>query len=243
MANLIEVRDGVTFELDGAPFRLDTNRYGELELLSNGIVTETIYPGSYVYGDWEVFEPAVTASPDVVAVLLKRSQRYMAGTAARWFINQWDAHEGAKPVNLRALLKRRGGRTNKHGALHPGPDVSARLMSPPAGFQVFFRDEDDENRRQELMALAIAARHMDRDTGPYATTVDYNFTETRTTRPDLYWFATLLLVPAELAAHAGNIESAFWIGEELNVNPARVEDAHHLWNEITDTPPELKGTP
>jgi hypothetical protein len=237
MADRIEVRDGVTFELDGATFCLATNRYDELELRSNGFLVDTVYPGGYVYRDWEIHAPDGAASPDAVAILAKRSERYRAGRVARGFIEHWNVHDGAKPVNLRALLKRRGGRINNHGHLFPG--VSARLMSPPAGFQVFWRDADDENRRQELIALTLAARHMDRDTSPFATTIDYDFSDTLTTRPDLHWFATLLLVPADLAAHAGNMESAFWIGEELHVDPHRVHNAHHLWNEITH--PEIPG--
>jgi hypothetical protein len=233
--DLIEARDGVTFDLEDTTFCLATNRYDELELRSNGFLVRTVYPGDYVYGDWEVLEPGDTPSPGVVAVLVKRSTRYMAARAARGFIGQWNLHDGARPGNLRALLKSRGGRTNNAGHLYPG--VSARLMSPPAGFQVFWREEDDRNRRQELIALALAARTLDRDTGPYSRTVDYDFSDTPNTRPDLHWFATLLLVPAEQAAFAGNMESAFWIGEELHVDPHRVEDANHLWNEINPASP------
>lgn len=237
MTERVEVHDGATVELDGAQFRVDTNRYEELELRRNGFLVETVVPGDYVYGDWEVLEPRDTASPDVVTTLVKRSRRYLAGTAARGFISRWNVHDGTKPVNLRALIKRRGGRINKHGDLCPG--VSARLMSPPAGFQVFWRDEDDEHRRQELIALTIAAREMDRQIDGYARTVDYDFSDTLNTRPDLHLFATLLLVPAELAAHAHSMEFAYWIGEELKVDPLRVHDAHHLWDEITN--PEVPG--
>lgn len=231
-ADLIEARANETFELDGYKFRLDIVGDGELELLTNGRVFGSACFGDYIWGGWQVVEPGATASPGTVALLVERSVRYRAAMAASGFITQWSVHDGAKPVNLRGLLKRRGGRTNKHGSLFPG--VSARLMSPPAGFQVFWRDEDDENRRHELIALAIAARVLDRDAGVYSRTVDYDFSDTLNTRPDLHWFATLLLVPAEQAAFAGNMESAFWIGEELHVDPPRVKDAHHLWNEITN---------
>ncbi|WP_427019349.1 hypothetical protein ACQCSX_21900 (plasmid) [Pseudarthrobacter sp. P1] len=219
------------------------DRSGEFSFQYRGRPMETVGTGDYLCGGWEIIAPGAAASPDVVAVLVKRSQRYRAALAAQWFISTWDVHDGAQPVNLRALLKRRGGRVNKPGDQPPG--VSARLMSPPAGFQVIWRAEDDGNRRQELLALAIAAREMDRTIDSYARTVDYDFSDTFTTRPDLYWFATLLLVPAAQAALAGNMESAARIGHDLQVDPARVHDAHRLWAEIAtpEIPWALKGTP
>lgn len=235
-ADLIEVRENEAVEVDGCSLGLDIDRHGELVLLINDRLVGSVCFGEYVWGDWQLVEPGTTATPGTVAVVVERSVRYRAAMAASGFITQWNVHDGAKPVDLRGLLKRRGGRTNKHGHLYP--NVSARLMSPPAGFQAFWRDEDDENRRQELIALAIAARVLDRDTDAYSRTVDYDFSDTLNTRPDLHWFATLLLVPAEQAAFAGNMESAFWIGEEFHVDPHRVEDAHHLWNEINHTSPE-----
>ena len=234
-ADIVEARASETFELDGYSFRLDADRQGELELHTNGSLVGPVYFGDYIWGNWQLVQPGATAAPGTVAVLVERSVRYRSAMAARGFISQWNVHDGAKPVNLRALLKLRGGRTNKHGSLYPG--VSARLMSPPAGFQVFWREEDDRNRRQELIALAIAARVMDLEIESLSRTRDYDFTDTLNTRPDLHWFATLLLVPAEQAAWAGNMESAFWIGEELHVDPHRVEDAHQLWNEIVN--PEI----
>ncbi|ACL42216.1 hypothetical protein Achl_4265 (plasmid) [Pseudarthrobacter chlorophenolicus A6] len=232
----IAVRDGVVFDLDGSPVSLCVNPYDELELWRDGRLAEPLYDSDYVGDFWEILEPDGDSAQGVIAILVKRSRRYFVAQAAQGFIERWNVHDGARPVNLRAQVKRLGGWVSRAGPdLFPG--ARARLLPPPAGFQVLWREEDDENRRQELLALTIAARVTDMKFDGFPRTEYYDFSDTPNTRPDLHWFATLLMVPAEQAAFAHSMEFAYWIGEELNVDPARVHEAHQLWDEIAAPDP------
>ncbi|HEX9088081.1 MAG TPA: hypothetical protein VF867_11195, partial [Arthrobacter sp.] len=98
----------------------------------------------------------------------------------------------------------------------------------------FRKDGEDTVRRNELLALTIAAYALDDDGHDYGRgRRDLSLGDARWGHPKAHFFAAMLQVTAEDAARAVGIPAAEAIGNELKVDPCTVQDAHQLWNEIT----------
>lgn len=250
MTDFIAARKGIPFQLDGEKMRFDVHRNGGLEFHGRG--QSCWYPrfGEFIYDEWEMVRPYLTEGfddeidPDVVAVLVKRSKRYLTALAAREFIKEHDLHEDAGPVGIRALFRKTGGTIIQPGGLSDRdterfPGRTARVHGP-SDITLFLQDGEDETRRRELMALVIAARALDWENyeeGYYIGPRDLSLGDARRTHTDAHLFAAMLLVPQADAAGAIDIAAADEIGAELKVDVCTVQDAHQLWNEITN--PEL----
>jgi hypothetical protein len=252
MTDFVEARSGVPFKLDGKEFICVKPRGGaDLELKTAGSRhLDSIMFGEFVGKDWEVARPYTTnpfhdePDPDVVAVLVQRSKRYRTALAARDFIKEEDLHEDPGPVGLRAIFRSMGGTVIQPGGLSDRdaerfPGRTARIHGP-RDITLFLQEGEDETRRRELMALVIAVRALGwesyedgYDRGP----LDLSLGAARNTHPDAHVLAAMLLVPQADAAGAVDIATAEEIGAELKVDPCTVQDAHQLWNEITN--PEL----
>lgn len=245
MTEFIEVRDCVPFQLGGNEVRLTAQ--GDLFHFIEGGWASYKSPGDFIAKEWEIVRPYPTnpfsdeVDPAVVAVLVKRSQRYCTALAARAFVKENDFHEDPGPVSLRALFRHLGGTVIQPGGLSDRdaerfPGRTAR-MHGPSDITIFLQDGEDEVRRRELMALTIAVRQLEweryeegYDRGP----LDLCLGDARRTHPDAHLFAAMMLVPRDPdAPRSIDIDAAEEIGAELKVDPAIVQDAYQLWHEIT----------
>lgn len=247
MTEFIAARKGIPFQLDGEKMRFDVTRHGGLEFHGRG--QSCWYPkfGEFIYDEWEMVHPYPTegfddeVDPDVVAVLVKRSKRYLTALAAREFIKDKDLHEEGGPVQLRALFRKMGGTVIQPGGLSDRdaeryPGRTARIHGP-GDITLFQQDGEDEIRRRELMAVVIAVQELRWETYEdcyYQGPLDLSLGDARRTHTEAHIFAAMLLVPPTDAASAGSIEAAEEIGHELKVDVCTVQDAHQLWDEITN---------
>jgi hypothetical protein len=247
MTDFIAARKGVPFLLGGEKMRFEITRYGGFEFHGRG--QSCWYPkfGEFIYDEWEVVRPYPTEGfddeidPAVVAVLVKRSKRYLTALAAREFIKDKDLHEEAGPVGLRALFRSMGGIVIQPGGLSDRdaerfPGRTARIHGR-GDITLFLHDGDDETRRRELMALTIAVQELqweEYEDGYAHGPQDVSLSDARRTHPDAHLFAAMLLVPQEAGADRSiDIAAAEKIGAGLKVDPATVQDAYQLWHEIT----------
>lgn len=248
MTEFIEIRDGVPFTLDGKE-RVHERTHGQadLEIRADGSRhADMVMFGEFV-GDWEVVRPYPTdpftdeIDPTVVAVLVKRPERYRTALAARDFIRENDLHDDPGPVALRALFRHLGGIVIQPGGLSERdaerfPGRTARIHGP-SDITIFQQDGEDEVRRRELMALTIAVRHLGwerYEEGYYCGPLDVPLGDARRTHPEAHLFAAMMLVPRDPSAPRSiDIPTAEEIGARLLVDPATVQDAYQLWHEIT----------
>lgn len=249
MPEFIEVRDGIPFQLDGDSISGQLGANGTLRFSSSGA---SWFPqfGGFVHDVWEVVRPYPTSpfsdevDRNLIAVLVKRTKRYLTAVAARAFIRAYDLHEEEGPVRLQALFRSQGGTI-----IHPGglssrdaerfPGRTARIHGP-GDISLFLREGEDKVRRRELMALTIAAQELQSgiyEDGYHRGYRDLCLDDARRTHPDEHFFAAMLLVPEDYALRASDLVAARMVGKELLVDAATVQDAHQLWGEITN--PEL----
>jgi len=243
MTFVIEVRDGVPFTLDGDECVISTAHHGDLEI-RNGRSMTCAAIGTFMDGDWQIMAPYPTdpftedIDPGLIAVLVKRDPRYIMALKAQAFIEEHDLHDEPGPVNLRALFRSLGGTFMQPGALtvrdeNRYPGRTARIHGD-GDISLFRKDGEDAVRRNELLALTIAAYALDDTDHEYGRgRRDLCLGDARWDHPKLHFFAAVLQVTAEDAARAIGIQAAETIGNELKVDPATVQDAHQLWNEIT----------
>lgn len=247
MTDFIAARKGVPFQLDGEAMRFEVGRGGGLEFHGRG--QSCWYPrfGEFIYDNWEMVHPYPTEGfddeidPNVVAVLVKRPKRYLTALAAREFIKDKDLHEEAGPVGLRGLFRSMGGTVIQPGGLSDRdaeryPGRTARIHGP-GDSTLFLQDGEGEIRRRELMALVIAARVLmddEYEEGYHIGYRDLSLGDARHDHTEAHLFASMLLVPQADAAGAVSIATAEEIGDELKVDAATVQDAHQLWDDITD---------
>lgn len=249
MSAFVEVRDSTPFKLDDEELVMQVRPSG-LYLESQapyGRSSTGVLFGAFVSDDWEVVRPYVTdpfkdvVDPDVIAVLVKRSKRYMTAVAARAFIKDHDLHEEEGPVKIQALFRSMGGTVIQPGGLSERdterfPRRTARIHGQ-GDMSLFLQEDDDKVRRRELMALTIAAQELQSETyedGYYRGPLDLELGNARHTHPDGHLFAAMLLVPHDpTAPRSIDIATAAEIGAELRVDPAIVQDAYQLWHEIT----------
>lgn len=246
-AEIITVRNGISFKLDSHEYTpIPSQRGADLDLKTPGARhADAILFGEFV-GDWELVRPYPTdpfhdeIDPALLAVLVKRSERYKTALAARKFIREHDLHEEPGPVGLRALFRSLGGTMIQPGGLSDRdaeryPSRTARIHGP-GDITLFLREGEDQARRNELLALTIAAWALDEayESDYHVGYRDLQLGDARGTHPKAHFFASMMLVPQQSAAAAVDIEAAEEIGAELRVDPATVQDAHQLWNEITN---------
>lgn len=245
MTDFVEARNGVPFQFDGTE-GIVTCRPHDLYLEVPGGRSKAFQFGDFVSDRWEAVRPYPTEGfdddidPDVVAVLVKRSKRYLTALAARDFIKEKDVHEEPGPVGLRGLFRSMGGTVIQPGGLSGRdadrfPGRTARIHGP-SDVTLFLQEGEDEVRRRELMALTIAMLELWSevyDDCSYHGPLDLSLGDARRTHTEAHIFAAMLLVPQADAAGAVDIAAAEEIGAELKVGPCTVQDAHQLWNEIT----------
>ncbi|MET4143853.1 hypothetical protein [Arthrobacter sp. UYCo732] len=246
MTEFIEAREGMPFQLDGKESTITRGPRGLYLDVTNGF-SKAIALGEIVAKEWEVVRPYPTDAfndeidPGVSAVLIKRPTRYRTALAARAFIKGRDLHEEAGPVGLRALFRSFGGTVIQPGGLSDRdaerfPGRTARIHGP-GDITIFLQDGEDQACRNELMALVIAVQELRWETYEdcyYQGSLDLSLGDARNTHPVAHFFAAMLLVPQDYAARAVDIPSAESVGAELKVEPATVQDAHQLWNAITN---------
>lgn len=249
MTDFIEIRDGVGFEIGDDKYVIEV-RHNAMHLVTEvpyGTSSSTTGFGFLVGEEWEVVRPYPTdpfkeeTDPDVIAVLVKRSKRYRTALAARSFIKAYDLHEESGPVHLQAHFRTMGGTIIQPCGLSARdaerfPGRTARIHGP-GDITFFLREGEDQVRRRELMALTIAAQELQSETyedGYYRGPRDLCLGDARWTHADEYFFAAMLLVPEEPALRASDLVMARMVGQELLVDAATVQDAHQLWDEITN---------
>lgn len=247
--DFVAVRDGVPFRLDGKERRPARGHGGgDLELYSAGSrYPDYICFGEFVGDGWEVVRPynadasSDVIDPAVIAVLVKRSKRYRIALEAQSFIKENDHHEEDGPVRVRSIFRTMGGITIQPGGLSERDDErfpgrTARIHGHN-DITLFLQEGEDEVRRRELMALTIATQLLQweiYEDGFARGPVDLSLGDARQTHPEAHLFAAMLLVPQRYAARAVDIASAEAISAELRVDPCTVQDAHQLWDEITN---------
>lgn len=249
MSEFIEVRDGKPFLMDGESTTGQLGANGTLRF-TRGHASWFPSFGDFVDEVWEVLRPYPTnpfseeIDRDLIAVLVKRSQRYLTAVAARAFIRAYDLHEEEGPVRLQALFRNLGGTVIQPGGLSERdterfPGRTARIHGQ-GDMSLFLREEDDKVRRRELMALTIAAQELQSEAyedGYYRGPRDLCLGDARRTHAEEHFFAAMLLVPADYAARASTLDAAEAIGKEIIVDTATVQDAYQLWAMVTN--PEL----
>lgn len=246
MTAMIEVRESVPFPFAGDKYVVSTANPGELEIRNSRYTTHADI-GAFMdgAGDWQIMAPYPTdpfseeIDSSLVAVLVKRDPRYVTALKAQAFIEENDLHDEPGPVNLRALFRSLGGTFMQPGALSVRdekryPGRTARIHGD-GDISLFRKDGEDTVRRNELLALTIATYALDDTAGDeYGRgRRDLVLGDARWDHPKTHFFAAMLQVTAEDAARAVGIPAAETVGNELKVDPATVQDAHQLWNEIT----------
>lgn len=246
-AEITPVRNGVPFKLDGHDYTPVLSQHGaDLDLKTAGARhPDSVVFGEFVGNDWEVVRPYPTdpfndeIDPALVAVLVKRPERYKTALAARGFIKDKDLHEEHGPVGLRALFRSLGGTVIQPGGLSDRdaerfPGRTARIHGP-GDITLFLQEGEGQARRNELLALTIAAYVQDERLEEfYGGARDLCLGDARSAHLKAHIFAAMMLVPRADAAGAVDIATAVEIGAELRVDPATVQDAHQLWDEITN---------
>ncbi|QOD06048.1 hypothetical protein [Pseudarthrobacter sp. BIM B-2242] len=246
MSEFIEVRSGIPFELDGDSISGELAANGTLRFSSSGAAWFPMF-GGFVHDVWEVVRPyptspfSETVDRNLIAVLVKRSKRYLTAVAASAFIKAYDLHEEEGPVHLQALFRSLGGTV-----IHPGgissrdderfPGRTARIHGP-GDISLFLREGEDRVHRRELMALTIAAQQLQSEIyedGYYRGPRDLCLGDARQTHPEEHFFAAMLLVPEDYAARASTLTTARTVGRDLLVDTATVQDAFQLWALITN---------
>lgn len=203
--------------------------------------------GGFIADTWEIIAPYATdpfsidIDPDVVAVLVKRDERYRTALKAREYIKDNDLHEDLGPVSIRAHFRSMGGTVIQPGGLSDGdakrfPGRTARIHGP-GDITLFLQDGESEILRRELMALTIATQALlfldgGYEDGYHRGTLDLVLGNARWDHSDAHFFAAMLLTPEVEAARAVDIPGAEVIGRELKVDPATVQDAHQIWDAI-----------
>lgn len=246
MTSMIEVRDGAPVMAGSEQLVISTAGNGDLEIRNGRYSTYSAF-GGFVAEDWQIMAPYPTdpfsddIDPSLIAVLVKRDPRYVTALKARAFIEEYDLHDEPGPVNLRALFRSLGGTFMQPGALSVRdekryPGRTARIHGD-GDISLFRKDGEDTVRRNELLALTIAAYALDDEDHEYGRgrrgRRDLSLGDARWDHPKTHLFAAMLQVTAEDAAGAIGIPAAETIGHELKVDPCTVQDAHQLWNEIT----------
>lgn len=252
MTAFIEVRRDTPVQVDGKTFTLEARPTGGLvqrHSQARSSWGQHLDFGGFIADTWEIMAPYVAdpfgsvVDPDVVAVLVKRDERYRTALKARGYIKDNDLHEDVGPVSIRAHFRSMGGTVIQPGGLSDRdverfPGRTARIHGP-GDITLFLQEGESELLRRELMALTIASQALLSLEGAYEEgyhrgALDLALGNSRWDHKEAHFFAAMLLVPQVEAARAVDIPAAEEVGRELKVDPATVQDAHQLWDTITN---------